>query len=70
MGRWKRCGVIVVKHLGDHLPRHVHVFEDGDRVLKFDIEEWKVIDGKLSPRTRKALELLRAEGIFDEKHKI
>ncbi len=38
MGRWKRGGVIVVLYSTDHDPRHVHVFEDRKRLLKFDIE--------------------------------
>ncbi len=40
MVRWKRFGVIVVKYLTDHDPQHVHVFQDGVRILKFDIENW------------------------------
>lgn len=35
MGRWKRCGVIVVLFSTDHDPRHVHVFEDGKRLRYF-----------------------------------
>ena len=38
MGRWKRHGVIVVLYSTDHDPKHVHVFEDGKRLLKFDNE--------------------------------
>lgn len=67
MGRWKRGGVIVVLYSTDHDPRHVHVFEDGQRVLKFDLESWTVMAGTLTPKARKALEALRAEGVFDEK---
>jgi hypothetical protein len=67
MGRWKRLGLIVDLYRKDHTPRHVHVFEDRKRVLKFDIENWMVIEGKLSPRAKKALECLRAEGVLDEK---
>ena len=46
----------------DHDPRHVHVFEDGKRVLKFNIETWTVMEGRMTPRARKALEALRKEG--------
>ena len=38
VGRWKRGGVIVVLYSTDHDPRHVHVFEDGKRLLTFDLE--------------------------------
>ena len=63
MGRWKRFGVIVVQYSNDHDPKHVHVFEDRKRVLKFDIENWEVMVGKLTTKARKALEALRREGI-------
>ena len=70
MGRWKRSGVIVVLYSADHDPRHVHVFEDGKRLLKFNLESWSVMEGQLTPKARKALEALREEGIFDEKPKV
>lgn len=70
MGRWKRFGVIVVQYLYDHDPRHVHVYEDGKRLLKFDIDSWKVMEGKLSSKAEKALESLKKEGVFHAKSKI
>ena len=70
MGRWKRSGVIVVRHATDHHPRQVHVFEDGKRAAKFDIESWTVMEGKLTPRARKALDALREEGILSEESQV
>jgi hypothetical protein len=70
MTRWKRFGVIVVQYSTDHDPAHVHVFEDGRRLLKFNIEEWITIEGKMTARARRALEVLRAEGAFGAKSKI
>ncbi|MGE5818441.1 MAG: DUF4160 domain-containing protein [Deltaproteobacteria bacterium] len=64
MGRWKRYGVIVVLYSTDHDPRHVHVFEDRKRLLKFDVENWSVMEGKLTAKARKALEALRREGVI------
>ena len=64
MGRWKRYGVIVVLYSTDHDPKHVHVFEDRKRLLKFDVENWSVMEGKLTAKARKALEALRREGII------
>ena len=54
MVRWKRFGVIVVKYLTDHDPQHVHVFQDGVRDLKFDIENWTVMEGEMTPKAREA----------------
>ena len=64
MGRWKRHGVIVVLYATDHDPRHVHVFEDGKRLLKFDIETWAIMEGKMTAKAKRALETLRREGIL------
>ncbi len=64
MGRWKRFGLVVVRYLTDHDPPHVHVFKDGKRILKFDIESWQVMEGKMTSNARKALEELRREGVL------
>ena len=60
MGRWKRFGVIVVLHGTDHDPMHVHVFEDGKRVLKF---KYRIVDS----RSRKAeLQGTKGAPVFTE----
>jgi Domain of unknown function (DUF4160) len=64
MGRWKRHGVIVVLFSTDHDPKHVHVFEDGKRLLKFNTKTWTVMEGKMTPKAKKALRTLRKEGIL------
>ncbi len=64
MGRWKRFGLVVVRYLTDHDPPHVHVFKDGKRILKFDIESWRMMEGKMTSNARKALEALRREGVL------
>lgn len=70
MGRWKRFGVIVVQYAYDHDPRHVHVYEDGKRTLKFNIDAWVEMEGKMTAKARKALESLKEDGVFYEKPKI
>jgi hypothetical protein len=70
MVRWKRFGVIVVKYSTDHDPKHVHVFQDGARILKFDVNNWTIMEGVMTPKARRALESLRREGIFNEKSEI
>ena len=64
MGRWKRHGVIVVLYATDHDPRHVPVFADRKRVLKFNLETWTVMEGEMTAKVKKALESLRSEGIL------
>ena len=70
MTRWKRFGVIVEYYRYDHDPKHVHVQEDGKRVLKFRLDSWEIMEGPLTSKAAKALESLRAEGAFDEKREI
>ena len=62
MPKWKLYGVIVVLYQTDHPPRHVHVFEDGKRLLKFNIDDWEVLEGQLTPKAKRALESLRKQG--------
>ena len=64
MGRGRRFGVIVTQYSTDHDPKHVHVFEDRKRLLKFDVENWRVMEGKMTSKARKALETLRREGLI------
>lgn len=64
MGRWKRYGVIVVLYSTDHDPKHVHVFEDRKRLLKFDVENRSVMEGKLTAKPERRFEALRREGII------
>ncbi|MCB0407784.1 MAG: DUF4160 domain-containing protein [Bdellovibrionales bacterium] len=64
MGRWKRNGVIIVMYTYDHDPRHVHIFEDGKRMSKFDVDHWRIMEGRLSSKAKKALDALKKEGIL------
>ncbi len=60
----------MVEYAYDHDPRHVHIYEDGKRLLKFNIDSWKVMEGKLTAKSKKALEALKEEGVFNEKPKV
>ena len=68
MSFWKRLGIVIAQYKTDHEPQHVHIFEDGKRAVTFNIDEWKVIKGKLTPKARKALEVLRKEGTLCATH--
>lgn len=37
MGKIRRGGYIFVTWVGDHSPRHVHVYRDGKLVVKWDL---------------------------------
>jgi len=62
MPKIRRGGYVFVAWVGDHTPRHVHVYRDGRFVLKWDLENRRPMAGAPS---RKVLELIRqleAEG--------
>lgn len=46
---------------GDHDPRHVHVFEDGREILKWNLEDHVAIKGEPSDRLKKLIEDLVKE---------
>ena len=47
MGKAKRSGYVFLSWIGDHLPKHVHVYKNKKLVVKWDIENWKSIKGQL-----------------------
>jgi len=62
MPRIRRGGYIFIGWKGDHLPRHVHVFRDGRLVLKWDLENKRVMTGRPIARILRLIEDLEGEG--------
>jgi Domain of unknown function (DUF4160) len=56
MAKLRRGGFIFLTWKGDHGPRHVHVYRGGRFVLKWDLDNGKVMEGK---PTRRVLNLIR-----------
>lgn len=48
--------------LGDHSPRHVHVYRDGKLIVKWDLENWQPMKGEASARVERLLRELDQEG--------
>jgi len=59
----RRGGFVFFSWIGDHTPRHVHVYRDGRFVLKWDLENHLSMAGK---PTRKLLELIRDLEVEDK----
>lgn len=55
MARIRRGGYIFLTWVGDHPPRHVHVYRDGKLVVKWDLNNQKPMSGRA---TRRILELI------------
>lgn len=61
MGRIKRGGYLIEWWMGDHLPKHVHVYCDGQEIAKIQIPEMLVLAGSMDKRLRKIIECLLKE---------
>ena len=64
MSRIRRGNYLFVTWVGDHSPRHVHVFRDGRLVVKWDLERGQAMVGAAPARVRKLLAELVEEGLL------
>lgn len=62
MGKIRRGGYIFVSWIGDHAPRHVHVYRDGTLVVKWDLENRRPMKGEATRRILNLIEELENEG--------
>ncbi len=62
MGREKRGGYLIEWWIGDHLPKHVHIYKDGKEVTKIELPGFRVLNGKMNKKLKKILTELIKEG--------
>jgi hypothetical protein len=62
MGKIRRGGYVFVTWMGDHTPRHVHVYFDGKLVVQWDLENAKPMKGRSSRRVLELIHELQEEG--------
>jgi len=60
--RVRRGGYVFLTWASDHPPLHVHVYRNGLLVMKWDLEEQRVILGAPNPRIVRILRALEQEG--------
>ena len=48
--------------IGDHSPKHVHVYKDGRLVVKWDLDNWQPMKGQATTRIERLLRILVDEG--------
>jgi hypothetical protein len=60
--RLRRGGFILVTFVGDHTPRHVHVYRDSRLVLKWDLDNGQPMEGVATRAILKIIEALIKEG--------
>lgn len=64
MGRIKRGNYIFVYWIGDHPPYHIHVYREGELVVKWDLENDKPMKGQITRQIMKYIDELRDEGVL------
>lgn len=62
MGKIRRGGYVFVTWKGDHPPRHVHVYRDGELIVKWNLDDDLPIKGRASGRILRIITELRQEG--------
>lgn len=64
MGKLRRGGYVFLTWVGDHPPRHVHVYRDGVLELKWDLDNGRVMKGAGSARVIALIRQLESEGLL------
>lgn len=62
MGKIRRGGYLFNTWIGDHSPYHVHVYQNGKLIVKWDLENEIPMKGKATARILKMISELREEG--------
>lgn len=62
MPKIRRGNYVFNTWIGDHSPRHVHVYKDKRLVVKWDLENWGPMKGRASRRLLKHIRDLIDEG--------
>jgi hypothetical protein len=62
MPKLRRGNYVFLAWVGDHRPRHVHVYREGKLIVKWDLENWRSMKGRASVRVVLYLLELRREG--------
>lgn len=60
----RRGGYVFLSWKGDHSPRHVHVYRDGQLVLKWDLEQGRPMAGTPSRRLIALIRELDVQGLL------
>jgi len=62
MGKIRRGNYVFLSWIGDHSPRHVHVYRSSKLVLKWDLENWLPMKGKPDRRILQLIDEFVNEG--------
>jgi Domain of unknown function (DUF4160) len=62
VGKIRLGGYIFISGKSDHPPRHVHVYREGELVVKWDLDNGRPMRGSASREIRELIRLLQSEG--------
>jgi hypothetical protein len=62
MSKIRRGGYVFVTWLGDHGPKHVHVYRNGALAVKWDLENNTAMKGKATRMILRLIAELQQEG--------
>lgn len=64
MGKLRRGGYIFIWWIGDHSPRHVHVYRNGKLIVKWDLDNKKAMKGNAPRRVVELIEELELQRLL------
>jgi hypothetical protein len=64
MGKVRRGGYVFITSKSDHAPRHVHIYRDGELVVKWDLESQRPMRGGVTRRLLRLIGELEQEGLL------
>jgi len=64
MGKIRRGNFVFVTYVGDHSPRHVHVYRNAKLIVKWDLENSCDMQGNSTRKIRDLISELEAEGLL------
>ena len=64
MPKIRRGNYVFLGWIGDHSPRHVHVYRDGTLIVKWDLENAVAMKGTPTRRVLRLIRDLQAEGLL------
>ena len=64
MPKIRRGNLIFLGWIGDHSPRHVHVYRKGKLVVKWDLENGVAMKGKATRQVLRLINELKDEGLI------
>ena len=62
MGKYRRGGYVFYAWVGDHSPRHVHVYRSDQLIVRWDLDNNRPLSGRANAAIIKAIEQLQKEG--------